>query len=63
MVYSVLAAAAVYECAQRLNTEVTGLSSLQKQAKCYLACINALRCVPSQSAWLAVPALYCDVSH
>jgi hypothetical protein len=35
----------MYECALRLGTEAFSLEGLQRQAKCYLACINALNLV------------------
>jgi len=49
------AANVMYECCERLSCELTGLNAQQKKAKCYLACINALECVPKQSAWVSPP--------
>jgi len=40
-----LASHVMYECALRLGTESFSLEGLQRQAKCYLACINALKLV------------------
>jgi hypothetical protein len=48
------AAGCMYEYAQRLKKEQTGMSSLLKQEKCYLACLNCLKLVNSDYAWLAV---------
>ena len=41
----ILAAHVMYECGMRLGIEVFNLDGLKKQAKCYLACINALKLV------------------
>lgn len=46
------AASSIYEQSCRLSTEMHGLKSLQKQAKCYLAAIAALKLVPSKDAWI-----------
>ena len=43
----------MYECCERIKCELSGLKALQKKARCYLACINALHCVPEKSAWVA----------
>ena len=55
------AANVMYECCERLSSELSGLSALQKKAKCYLACIHALECVPKQSAWISPPAYDSEV--
>ncbi|XP_015761329.1 PREDICTED: nuclear pore complex protein Nup160-like [Acropora digitifera] len=49
------AGAAMYEHAMRLGQEVSGLDSLQKQAKCYLAAMNALHLVDPKNAWIVKP--------
>lgn len=49
------AANVMYECCERLSLEMSGLAVLQAKAKCYLACITALHCVPESSAWISVP--------
>ncbi|XP_058968801.2 nuclear pore complex protein Nup160 [Pocillopora verrucosa] len=49
------AGAAMYEHALRLGQEVSGLDSLQKQAKCYLAAMNSLRLVEPKNAWIVKP--------
>ncbi len=41
------AALVMYECGMRLGTEVFTPEGLQKQAKCYLACLNCLKLVLS----------------
>ena len=46
----------MYEYGMRLGQETTGLKSLQKQAKCYLAALNALRLVDPAYAWIVKPA-------
>ena len=56
------AANVMYECCERLSSELSGLSALQKKAKCYLACIHALECVPKQSAWISPPAYDSEVT-
>ena len=43
--FTLLAAHVMYECGMRLGTEVFNLDGLKRQAKCYLACINALKLV------------------
>ncbi|XP_067927960.1 nuclear pore complex protein Nup160-like isoform X2 [Watersipora subatra] len=47
------AANVMHECAERIKHELKGLDALQKRAKCYLACIHALRSVQPKSAWIA----------
>ncbi|XP_020630292.1 nuclear pore complex protein Nup160-like isoform X2 [Orbicella faveolata] len=49
------AGSAMYDHAMRLGQEVSGLDSLQKQAKCYLAAMNALRLVDPKNAWIVKP--------
>ena len=49
------AAVVMYECIVRLNGEMTTLLILQKQAKCYLAAINALHLVDKKSAFVLKP--------
>ena len=39
----------------RLGHEVPGLKGLKRQAKCYLAAMNALRLVDSSYAWILKP--------
>lgn len=48
-VSSFSAAHVMYECGMRLGTEVFNKEGLKRQAKCYLACINALKLVKKQS--------------
>ncbi|XP_062521773.1 nuclear pore complex protein Nup160-like isoform X2 [Corticium candelabrum] len=49
------AAFSMYEYATRLSRERNNLQSLQKQAKCYLAAMNALHIVERKSAWIIRP--------
>ena len=49
------AAVAMYECIMRLGCEMATLPILQKQAKCYLAAINALYLVDEKSAFVIKP--------
>ncbi|XP_042215921.1 nuclear pore complex protein Nup160-like [Homarus americanus] len=49
------AACVMYECALRLNVEGVGEKGLRQQAKCYLACLNCLRHIPPQQAWILKP--------
>ena len=49
------AAVAMYECVMRLDGEMATLPILQKQAKCYLAAINALYLVEEKSAFVIKP--------
>ncbi|XP_066987755.1 nuclear pore complex protein Nup160 [Macrobrachium rosenbergii] len=48
-------ACVMYECALRLNVEGLGEKGLRQQAKCYLACLNCLRHIPSEQAWILKP--------
>jgi len=50
------AATVMYEYACRLRTEMHGLSSLQQQAKCYLAAINSLQICDRKYAWIVRPS-------
>ena len=45
----------MYEHAMRLALEVPTLDGLQRQAKCYLAAMNALRLVHPNYAWIVKP--------
>ncbi|EDO48976.1 predicted protein [Nematostella vectensis] len=45
----------MYEYGGRLGRELPGKSGLQKQAKCYLAAMNALRLVEPKNAWIVTP--------
>lgn len=45
----------MYECALRLNVEGLGEMGLKQQAKCYLACLNCLRHIPLEQAWILKP--------
>ena len=47
----------MYECAMRLSTETHSLAGLKQQMKCYLACLNALRLVNPDYAWIVKPVL------
>lgn len=50
------AASVMYEQGMRLGQETTsGPDSLHQQAKCYLACLNALRLVDPKYAWIVKP--------
>lgn len=51
------AAHVMYECGMRLGTEVFTHDGLKRQAKCYLACINALKLVDPNYAWIVKPVL------
>jgi hypothetical protein len=48
------AALAMYECALRLKSEISGISSLKRQEKCYLVCLNMLKLVDKKMQWLTV---------
>ena len=52
---NVSAASTQYEYGLRLGRESHGLKGLQKQAKCYLAAMNALHLVQPDYAWIVVP--------
>ena len=45
----------MYEYGMRLAQEVSGRRGLQRQAKCYLAAMNALRLVNENYAWIVKP--------
>ena len=47
----------MYECAMRLGTETFSQHGLEKQVHCYLACLNALRLVNPNYAWIVKPVL------
>ncbi|CAH1786774.1 unnamed protein product, partial [Owenia fusiformis] len=49
------AGSVMYEYGMRLGRELPGLKGLQRQAKCYLACLNALRLVDPKYAWIVKP--------
>ncbi|XP_038053213.1 nuclear pore complex protein Nup160-like isoform X2 [Patiria miniata] len=49
------AGSAMYEHAVRLGLEVPTLDGLRKQAKCYLAAMNALELVNQDFAWIVKP--------
>lgn len=56
------AATMMYEQGVRLGQETTGDSeSLHQQAKCYLACLNALRLVDPRYAWIVKPVPHAEV--
>ena len=45
----------MYECALRLGTEAFSPAGLRRQAQSYLACINALKLVKPEYAWIVKP--------
>lgn len=45
----------MYEYGMRLGHEELSLKGLQRQAKCYLASLNALRLVEEKNAWIVKP--------
>lgn len=47
----------MYECAMRIGTEMVNLAGLKQQVRCYLACLNALRLVNPEYAWIIKPVL------
>ena len=49
------AAYSMLESASRLRKELTGIQSLKRQEKCYLACLNVLELVDKKYAWIARP--------
>ncbi|KAJ9580150.1 hypothetical protein L9F63_004167, partial [Diploptera punctata] len=56
------AASVMYEQGMRLSQETTsGADSLQRQAKCYLACLNTLRLVDPKYAWIVKPVPHTDI--
>lgn len=50
------AASCIYEYALRLRFELTGIQSLKKQEKCFLICLNTLKLVSKEYAYICVPA-------
>lgn len=56
------AATVMYEQGMRLGQETTSQpASLHQQAKCYLACLNALRLVDPKYAWIVKPVPHAEV--
>ena len=53
----------MYEHGHRLGTEVPGLKGVQRQAKCYLACLNALRLGDPEFAWIVKPIATITTAH
>merc|ERR1712079_740331 len=51
------AAYVMYECAMRLSTETFSQQGLEKQVQCFLACLNSLRLVNPNYAWIVKPVL------
>ena len=51
----VKAAFGMYECAARLRKELSGINSLKRQERCYLACLNALKLIDRKFAWIPKP--------
>lgn len=51
------AAYVMYECAMRISTEMVSMRGLQQQVRCYLACLNALKLVNKDYAWIVKPVL------
>ncbi|XP_064635378.1 nuclear pore complex protein Nup160-like isoform X2 [Lineus longissimus] len=47
----------MYEYGMRLGREMPGLKGLQRQAKCYLAAMNALQLVDPKYAWIVTPSI------
>ena len=45
----------MYECGMRLGTELFNHEGLKRQAKSFLACINCLKLVNSNYAWIVKP--------
>ena len=50
-----IAGSVMYEYGMRLAQEVPGRKGLQRQAKCFLAAMNALRLVNENYAWIVKP--------
>lgn len=48
------AALAVYEYYQRCSLEVRGIQSIRKQVDCLLLCLECLRCIEPQDAYLEI---------
>ncbi|PSN51838.1 Nuclear pore complex protein 160 [Blattella germanica] len=58
------AASVMYEQGMRLNQETTsGPDSLLRQAKCYLACLNALCLVDPKYAWIVKPVPHIEIDN
>lgn len=49
-----MAAFCMYEQAMRLRREMTGIQFLNRQEKCLLACLHALKLVDKKFAWISV---------
>lgn len=45
----------MYDYGVRIRSEVPGLKGLQRQAKCYLACMNALKLGDPKFRWIVKP--------
>ena len=41
----------------RIGTEMVSMRGLQQQVRCYLACLNALKLVNKDYAWIVKPVL------
>ena len=52
----------MYECAMRISTEMVSMRGLQQQVRCYLACLNALKLVNKDYAWIVKPVLKVSTS-
>lgn len=50
------AGSVMYEFGMRMRHEVRDLKGLQRQAKCYLACMNVLKLGDPKYAWILKPA-------
>lgn len=62
--FYVLAATVMYEQGMRLGFEGTHSADLtERQAKCYLACLNALQLVEPRYAWIVKPVVSSDVDE
>ena len=58
------AASVMYEQGMRLSQETNcGPESLQRQAKCYLACLNTMRLVDPKYAWIVKPVPHIDIDR
>ena len=55
MLFRHIAGSVMYEYGMRLAQEVPGRKGLQRQAKCFLAAMNALRLVNENYAWIVKP--------
>ncbi len=56
------AAYCMLESATRLRKELIGISSLKRQERCYLACLNVLKLVDKKYAWIERPNVVKDAS-